>query len=100
LDGEVRGQSAVLLAAVHGAAGEGEAHAQVPGCADDGAGQVAGAVREDVVVVHGGGDAAAGHHREGAPRRRVHHRLVDAGPGRVEGDEPVEQVVVGGQAPG
>lgn len=64
LDGEVRRQPAVLLAAVHGAAGEGEADAHLAGGPDDGAGQVAGAPREDVVVVHGGGDTAAGHHGE------------------------------------
>jgi hypothetical protein len=47
-----------------------------------------------------GGDSAAGHHRERALRGGADHRLVDARPGRVQGDEPVEEVVVGGQAPG
>lgn len=64
LDGEVRRQAAVRLAPVHGAPGEGEAYAHLGGGPDDGAGQVAGAPREDVVVVRGGGDAAAGHHAQ------------------------------------
>lgn len=97
LDGVVRGQAAVLLAAVHRTAGEGEADAHLGRGADDRAGEVAGALGEDVVVVHGGGDAALGHHREGALRGRVRHLLVDARPRRVQRDEPVEEVVVGGQ---
>lgn len=100
LHGEVRRQAAVLLAAVHGAAGEGEAHTHVGGGTDDGPGQVTGVHRVHVVVVHGGGDTAAGHHRQRAPGRGAHHLLVDPGPGRVERDEPVEEVVVGRETPG
>lgn len=98
LDGVVRRQAAVLLAAVHGAAGEGEADAHLGGGADDRAGEVAGALGEDVVVVHRGGHTALGHRGQGALRGRVRHLLVDARPGRVQRDEPVEEVVVGGQA--
>lgn len=97
---EVRRESAVALAAVHGASGEREPYARVAGGADDRPGQVAGAPGEDVVVVHRRGDTAARHHRERALCRRADHRLVDAGPGRVERDEPVEEVGVGGETPG
>lgn len=100
LDREVRRQAAVLLGAVHGATGEREADTHVGGGPDDGAGQVAGALRVHVVVVHRGGHTAAGHHREGALRGDAGHLLVDACPRRVQRDQPVEQVVVRGQAAG
>ncbi|GAA3039077.1 hypothetical protein GCM10020000_16730 [Streptomyces olivoverticillatus] len=100
LHGEVGGQAAVGGAEVHRAAGGVEADAEFAGGADFGAQEVAGAAGEDVVVVHGGGDAAAHHHRERSAGGRVDHGLVDTGPDGVEGDEPVEEAVVLGEAAG
>ncbi len=100
LDGVVRGQAAVLLAAVHRAAQRGEPQAQLLDGLDLGAEDVAAVLGEHVVVVGGGGAAGLEERGGGTLGGGVHEPVVDPGPGRVEGDQPVEEDVVLGQAAG
>lgn len=97
---EVRRQAAVLRPTVHGAAGQGDPGTDLGDRRQFGADQVTGALGEDVVVVADGGGAALDQHAERALGGGGEHRGVDTGPGRVERDQPVEQVVVGGESAG
>ena len=91
LHGEVRREPALRGAEVHRAAGRVQAHADALGRLDDRAHDVAGALREDVVVVAHGRAARAGEHRHAARGADARQARIDLRPQRVQRGEPVEQ---------
>src|SRR5690606_12872129 len=87
-------------AEVHRPAGRVEAQADLGGGGDLRGQRVAAVAGGDEVVVGGGGAAGAGQPGQRAGGGHPHRVLVDARPDRVEGAQPLEQGVVGGQTAG
>ena len=91
LDDAVRRQPALRDAQVHRAATRVEADAELARGLDLDRQQVAGAVREDVVMIRRGRAARAQQRGEPGARRGALHTPIDARPHRIQLDQPLEQ---------